>query len=257
MGVTLRWSRHRRRSPSPLPDAPAPTALPAAPVLRSVREASGELPMLRVSRPLFRLWLACVLLIAVATGLRADSATVGVIERLHQALIETMQQADRLDIDARYAKLEPVLTQTFDFERMIAAAAGSYWTGASDAEKDRLQQAFTHLSVMTYAARFSGFSGERFETLGERPGPRGSVLVDTQLVRPDAPAVAITYVMADSDGTPRIVDVLLDRSISELAVRRSEYNQVLRNGGVEKLASTLDEKAEALRKGTSGVAATP
>jgi hypothetical protein len=42
--------------------------------------------------------------------------------------------------------------------------------------------------------------------------------------------------------------VLLDKSISELAVRRSEYNQVLRTSGTEGLTETLDEKAAELRK---------
>ena len=90
---------------------------------------------------------------------------------------------------------------------------------------------------MTYAARFNGFSGERFETLGERPGPRETVLVDTRIVRPDAPAVPITYVMTEQGGTADHRRASR-RSISELAVRRSEYNQVLRNGGTERLAET-------------------
>jgi phospholipid transport system substrate-binding protein len=72
--------------------------------------------------------------------------------------------------------------------------------------------------------------------------------VDTQLVRPQDPPVPLTYVMAERDGSWRIIDVLLDRSISELAVRRSEYNQVLRNGGLNELAATLDKKADQLRE---------
>ena len=53
-------------------------------------------------------------------------------------------------------------------------------------------------------------------------------------------------VMAERDGAWRIVDVLLERSISELAVRRSEYNQVLRTGGADKLAEVLDQKTAQL-----------
>jgi phospholipid transport system substrate-binding protein len=195
-----------------------------------------------------RLLLVCVTLAVVPGVLQAASAPVAVIERLHEALIETMKQADKETVDARYQRLEPILVASFDFERMIAVAAGSYWTQASEAERRRLLDAFTKLSVMTYAARFNGFSGERFETLGERPGPRETVLVDTRIVRPDAPAVPITYVMTEQGGTWRIIDVLLERSISELAVRRSEYNQVLRNGGTERLAETLGEKTAELRK---------
>jgi len=194
----------------------------------------------------FRFFILCAISVGFPALVHAASPAVEVIERLHEALIETMKQADHLNVEARYQKLEPILTRSFDFERMIGAAAGSYWANADADERARLLEAFTKLSVTTYAVRFNGFSGEHFETLGERSGPRETVFVDTRIIRPGEQPVAITYVMAERDGTWRIVDVLLDRSISELAVRRSEYNQVLRNGGPDKLAETLDEKAAKL-----------
>lgn len=193
---------------------------------------------------------AIVLFIAVcvvSSAAAAASAPVAVVEALHEKLIETMKQADQLGMDGRYRALQPILEESFDFQRMIAAAAGSYWAQASEAERQRLTEAFTTLSITTYAARFNGWTGESFETLGERAGPRDSVFVDTRLNRPKDPAVPITYVLTETDGRWRIVDVLLDKSISELAVRRSEYSQVLRSGGPEKLAEVLDQKAAELR----------
>jgi phospholipid transport system substrate-binding protein len=187
------------------------------------------------------------MLVSSASVWAAPSPTA-VIERLHQSLIETMKDAAKLGIDGRYKQLQPVLEKSFDFERMISVAAGSYWTSADEAQRRRLLDAFTDLSVTTYAARFNGFSGESFETLGQRQGPRDTTLVDTRIVRTDGPPVPITYVMSERDGEWRIVDVLLDKSISELAVRRSEYNQVLRTSGTEGLTATLDEKAAELRK---------
>lgn len=197
---------------------------------------------------LLRLGLLCGWLLAAASALAVDAPPVAVIERLHAELIETMKSASRVDVDGRYRQLEPTLLASFDFPRMISAAAGSHWATASEADKQRLLQAFSRLSIMTYAARFNGYSGERFETLGERTGPRETVLVDTQLIRTDGPPVPLTYVMAERDGRWQIVDILLERSISELAVRRSEYNQILRNGGTEELAATLDRKTAELRE---------
>ncbi len=198
-------------------------------------------------RLLYRTFLCAVVLVSSASAWAAPSPTA-VIEWLHQSLIETMKDAQRLGIDGRYKQLQPILEKSFDFERMIAIAAGSYWTSADEARRRRLLDAFTDLSVTTYAARFNGFSGESFETLGQRQGPRDTALVDTRLNRTDGPPVPITYVMTERDGEWRIVDVLLDKSISELAVRRSEYNQVLRTSGTEGLTQTLDEKAAELRK---------
>ncbi|MBK8175167.1 MAG: ABC transporter substrate-binding protein [Rhodospirillales bacterium] len=192
--------------------------------------------------------LSAAVLVSLAVNAACGEPTP-VVERLHTTLIEVMKEAQHLNIDARYDKLKPVLEDSFDFERMISAAAGSYWTGADPQDRQRLLDAFVRLSVMTYAARFNGFSGERFETLGERPGPRNTKLVDTRLIRTDADPVSITYVLAESNNNWRIVDVLLDRSISELAVRRSEYNTILRKGGINELAATLDSKAAQIREG--------
>lgn len=198
-------------------------------------------------RFLYRTFLCALVLVSPATGWAGLSPTA-VIERLHQSLIETMKDAQKLGIGGRYKQLQPILEKSFDFERMIAIAAGSYWTSADEAQRRRLLDAFTELSITTYAARFNGFSGESFEMLGQRQGPRDTTLVDTRLNRTDGPPVPITYVMAERDGEWRIVDVLLDKSISELAVRRSEYNQVLRTSGTEGLSETLDEKTAQLRK---------
>ena len=44
----------------------------------------------------------------------------------------------------------------------------------------------------------------------------------------------------------KIVDVLLDGSISELAVRVSEYRNILRKKGVSALANALNVKANQL-----------
>lgn len=185
-------------------------------------------------------------LLSTLTAEAAASPTE-VIDGLHQKLLVTMKDARHLGIDGRYKQLAPVLEQSFDFERMIAAAAGSYWANADESQRRKLLNSFIHLSITTYAARFNGFSGESLEVIGERQGPRDTMLVDTRLNSTDGPPVAITYVLAEREGTWKIVDVLLDKSISELAVRRSEYNQVLRNGGPESLAQNLDEKAAEMR----------
>lgn len=196
---------------------------------------------------LFRALLFLIVVGSLPVAAQTASPPTEVIEKLHEKLIEIMKQGNRLDVAQRYHELQPILESTFDFERMISVAAGSFWTQASETQRKQLLDAFSKLSITTYAVRFNNWTGESFETLGTREGPRDTVLVDTRLNRPNDPAVPITYVMMQVDGQWRIIDVLLDRSISELAVRRSEYSQVLRSGGTEKLAQVLDQKTAELR----------
>lgn len=192
--------------------------------------------------------VAFLLAILLSTSaVRADNLdAVGVVNTLHETLVSVMKNADALGVAGRYETLSPVLREAFDFEKMIRFASGSSWKTATPEQRENLVSAFTRLSVSNYAARFSGFSGEVFETLGRRDGPRGSVLVDTRIVRNPDPAVAITYVLTKTDDQWGIVDLLLENKVSEMAVRRSEYNPILRDGGPDKLAAALNMQADEL-----------
>ena len=80
-----------------------------------------------------------------------------------------------------------------------------------------------------------------------REGPQKTMLVDTVLKNPSDTDVAFTYVCREIKGAWRIIDVLLGTGISELAVRRSEYRQILRADGIDGLISILKGKARDLR----------
>jgi phospholipid transport system substrate-binding protein len=180
---------------------------------------------------------------------RGEETPAAVIEKLHGILLDAMQRAAELGIEGRYRNLQPVLEDSYDFERMTAIAAGGHWINAGDDDRKALAQAFTRFSIATYASRFNGFSGEKFEVVGERPGPRQAILIDTRIIRSDGDPVPITYVFRSSNGRWRIIDVLLEQAISELAVRRSEYAKVLEEGGPARLIEVLNQRADAMLRG--------
>ena len=171
---------------------------------------------------------------------------ISVVENLHQSLISVMKEADTLGVQGRYRQLHNPVKTAFHFRLMINIAAGASWKTATPSERDELVTAFTRLSVSTYASRFDGYSGQRFQTSGARTAPRGVQLVDTAIESPDEDPIPLTYVLKELDGEWRIVDVLLDKSISELAVRRSEFAAILRQSGAAGLISTLNEKSDEL-----------
>jgi phospholipid transport system substrate-binding protein len=193
--------------------------------------------------------LVAVLVTVPVTGpVRAEGGPAAVVDGFHQTLLDVMKRAEALGIEGRYRVLAPRVEETFDLQRMLRVAAGSRWTKASPAEREALLKAFTRLSVSTYASRFNGYSGESFETLGERPGPRDTVLVETRIVRSADPPVTLTYVLEKTGDRWRVIDILLDGSVSELAMRRSEYRN-LGGGTAAGLAATLDAKADELMAG--------
>jgi phospholipid transport system substrate-binding protein len=184
-----------------------------------------------------------------------DGSVHAVVERLNTTLLDVMQSADTLGYQGRYEKLDPVLRSSFDFGFMAKIAVGRTWNQLDRAMRGELVERFSQMSIATFASRFDGYSGERFEIFGEKPGPRGTIVVDDRIIRPEDPAVGLNFVLkeqADSDGKGgwRIIDVMLDGKFSELARQRAEFSAVLKKGGYDELIAALDERIADL--GASG-----
>ncbi len=201
-----------------------------------------------MSRYRFFAWvflLYFAVLFAGPAGAQEPTA-IGVVEAFHQSLLEVMKGAKALGVKGRYKKLASRIERSFHLPLMIQVATSSHWRKADNEQVDKLVAAFTHLSISTYASQFDGYSGQAFETRGEKPGPQKTTLVTTWIVEPDSKPVELIYVTRKIKGEWRIVDVLVDSGISQLAVRRSEYRRVLKTKGIDGLIDTLNAKADQL-----------
>ena len=179
----------------------------------------------------------------------AEQIAAPSVEKLHAELIAIMRSADQLGYTGRYEQLRPVVDQTFDLHFMASKSVGRHWKKLTEEDRERWLETFERLITANYAGRFNAFSGERFETLGEEAAIHDTRVVRTQLVRPGDEDVQLNYRLRDVDGEWRIIDIYLNGTVSELALRRSEYSSVLKREGFEKLLSTLHAKVESLSQG--------
>ena len=202
------------------------------------------LPTPRFARTFLSVFLFLMISVFGVDGQAAEPKKV--VEEFHAALLAVMKTAEKTPVGQRYNLLEPVIADAFNLDFMIRIAVGSRWKKTSDSEKVSLAAAFKRMSIGTYAARFNGYSGESFKTLNITDGPRETKLVKTHIVRPEDTPVKLTYVMRQFGRVWYIIDVLLDGSISEMAVRVSEYRNILRNQGAGALATALDQIADRL-----------
>ena len=192
--------------------------------------------------------LAGIAATIAAPRLSASSPSpANLVSEFHASLLAVMRTADTIGFHSRYARLKPSIEGSFHLPTMVQIATGSFWRKASPVQQEQLIKVFSDVSVGTYASRFSGFSGQSFQTKLTREGPQKTMLVDTVLKNPSDTDVALTYVCREIKGAWRIIDVLLDTGISELAVRRSEYRRILKSDGIDGLIATLKRKARDLR----------
>ena len=181
--------------------------------------------------------------LALAAAARAEpSAPRATVERLDAVYLDVMKNAVKLGYDGRFAKLEPALSRGFDFPAMARLSVGGRWKDLTPVQQAKFVATFAKLSVATYAGRFTGYAGERFEILGEEPSTQGTVLVRTRVVAPGKDPVQLDYRLRSGSDGWRIIDVFLNGTVSELAVRRSEYAAVLDRDGFDALISALDQK---------------
>lgn len=98
-------------------------------------------------------------------------------------------------------------------------------------QRDSFIDAFARFMVATYASRFVGTTGQSFEIEGSEEAPSGRMIVHSRHQQSENPAVPIDYLVQPADDGWRILNVYLDKTISLLALHRSEFSSVLRDRG--------------------------
>ena len=183
---------------------------------------------------------------------QSDDPAVARIRSYCDALIETMRQAQELGVQGRYAKLAPVIQATFDLGAMTRIAVGPDWPKIPPQQQKALVENFTKMTIATYANRFDGYSGERFEVEPVTESRKADRIVRTRLSHPDGHADVLNYLMRGQGDTWKAVDVYLSGTISELATRRSEFAAILKSGGPEALIDSLRQRSGKLLQGSAG-----
>ncbi|WP_286192145.1 ABC transporter substrate-binding protein [Roseomonas genomospecies 6] len=172
------------------------------------------------------------------------------VARLNDAILSLMRSAAGHEpAQARLQRFLPVMLDTFDLEAALRVAAAPHFDRASEPEKRQALDAFARRSAAQYVDRFDSYNGQRIEIVGERPAPRGMLLVDTDLQRAGKAPVRLSYLLRQEGDRWRILDVLAKGTVSQLATQRSEFQNTLRGGGLTALTRDLNSNADRILGG--------
>jgi phospholipid transport system substrate-binding protein len=198
-------------------------------------------------RPAIRLVVAASLALVSVPGI-AGATTANAtdpIRQFYDVLLSNMQNSQTLGPRGRFERLEPVIDRNFDLSYMSRIAVGPPWSTISDSERQEVTSAFGRYIAATYAERFDSYSGQKLQVTGTQPRATG-VIVDSQIVKSNGEPVTIRYLMRQDGDAWRVADIYLSGTISELAVRRSEFSSIIDRQGVRGLITALNRKAELL-----------
>ena len=176
----------------------------------------------------------------------ADPA-IATIDAFDKTLIETMKSADDLGVKGRYKKMEPAIQKAFALPVMTRYAVGNKWTDFNDTDHQALIDAFTRLTVASYAHNFDGYAGEHFEISPDVQTRNQDKIVQTKLIRPKDKPVTLNYRMRLAEGGWKVIDIYFG-SISQLTIRRNDLTATGVASGAKGLAKIMNGQADKLMR---------
>lgn len=178
----------------------------------------------------------------------ADQPPVSVIEQLLAAFVDAAQLSD---VDARVDFLRGAVLSSHDLDYIGQLTVRRQWREWTEEQRQQFLDAFRELSVMNYAARFSGVGEGSFEVLGTERAGGSRVQVSSTVARSDGSRVPLDFILqSTSDDRWRIANVIAD-GVSDLALKRAEYSNTLRNSGFEGLIAELEAQTKALAENSA------
>lgn len=197
-------------------------------------------------------WRKSVLVAAAACMLMlyAGLAAAATVEKSRQLItwlgdqaIDVLRDADAT-LEKREGTFHDLLRNGFALDYIGQFVLGRSWRKASKAQRADFLTLFDAFVVKTYARRLGEYSGETFIVKGARTvGKKGDVVVQTQINRPEKPALAVDWRVREIKSEHKIIDVVVE-GISMAITQRQDFAAVTRKSGVEGLIKLLRTRVE-------------
>jgi phospholipid transport system substrate-binding protein len=152
-----------------------------------------------------------------------------------------MKDGDQIGYQGRTDQLAPVIRSNFDMPFISRTVLGKYWETFNNEQRSRFIEAFTRLSIATYAANFDSYSGEHFKLISEKEVSGDRILIQSQIIKSDGGQVQLDYLLHRTDAQWRIINIIAE-GVSDLALKRADYSAFLKSKGFEALLEKLNEK---------------
>jgi phospholipid transport system substrate-binding protein len=151
------------------------------------------------------------------------------------------------NFDRRMAATARLIEDTHDLGYMARLTLNNDWSALDDEQRAKFLAAFSELSITSYVARFRDLSGVRFRHVSERRMPRERVEVQTELIEVNGSIVTLNYVLHKTANGWLIINILAD-GVSELALKRSQYRNIMAEQDFEALLRYIDQQRTNLRQ---------
>lgn len=196
-------------------------------------------------KKLFAFLMACL----VSSVVFAEEAPDVLVQRVTEEVLDIV----RKDKDIQNGHTQKVMELVdkkvlphFNFSRMTALALGKEWRKASPQQQQQLTAEFRTLLVRTYSNALTSYKNQKVVYKPFKMAPAEvDVLVRTEVQQPGSKPVQLDYSLEKADGSWKVYDVVV-AGISLVTNYRDQFNQEVRNGGIDGLIAAIAAKNRSL-----------
>ena len=143
-------------------------------------------------------------------------------------------------------KVQNVISDTYNIERMLALIIGEAWKKSISKEKIALKKVFEEYIAKNYILRFKNIKSLEFGKLVVTQAGKNYRMAKTKLIINSKDIVPLNYLLNQTNNSWKIFDVLIDGSISEIATKKSEFKNFINQGDLTPLIEALRKKNSTL-----------
>lgn len=190
---------------------------------------------------------------ATAPAAPTSAATPrGVIDEVVKQVLGILRDKN-LTRNDKLTKIRGIADQQTDFETLARLTMGRYWRDLSDAQKKEFAKEFEEYISTTHGKVFDEYVDEDVIINGEHEEQRGDLTVNTLIVanrfdsgrRKDV--ATVDYRMRQKDNHWKIIDITIS-GVSLASNYRAQFQDIMANGGYDRLIKLLREKNVAGKK---------
>ncbi len=182
-------------------------------------------------------------------GHAQGAAATAPVSELYAGLQNIMRMGASAPFQQKFNQLAPVIDRTFNLAAILQTSVGLRWASLGEPAQRSLFTIFRTFTIATYTANFGKSSGARFEVMPQVKASGSEQIVQSRLLPSDGDPVHLDYVVRGGTAGWQIVDVLLNGTISRVAVQRSDFRSLLASGSATPLIDSLRQKVADLSDG--------
>ena len=157
-----------------------------------------------------------------------------------------------LSADDKRDKVKQIAYENMNFDVMARLSLGQFWRSLTDAQRTQYQQEFKQLVTNTYGTTTDNYTDEDVKVIGDRQEQDGDCTVQTRITgtkddKPDQEVAKVDYRLRTQDNQWKVIDFTVD-GVSLVANFRSQFQEIMSNGGIDQLLKLLHDKNAALEK---------